>query len=392
MELFQRQPGVQTRWASFENPEAAKGQAATANRGAKGSPFAGVAAGETKTLLDARGSGTVRRIWMTLSDRSPNMLRAMRIDMYWDDTPTPAVSAPLGDFLGVGLGRHTPFCCDLFSDPEGRSFNCFIPMPFRTSARITLTNEGTRDLPYLFYDVNLLLDVPHDENTLYFHTHWRRERPNALGQDFTILPHVQGAGRFLGCNIGVSAHEAYEDSWWGEGECKMWLDGDGELPTICGSGTEDYIGTAWGQNAFANPTQGCPIADAAHHQWCFYRYHLPDPIFFSQDLRVALQTIGGSSRAMVSKLQQRGVPLIPVSIDAGGGGKFLGLMDRPQPVDLTDPSLPDGWCNFYRQDDWSAAAYFYLDQPENGLPPLAPVADRTIALLEDIDGSARADT
>ena len=35
---------------------------------------------------------------------------------------------------------------------------------------------------------------------------------------------------------------------------------------------------------------------------------------------------------------------------------------------------------FERQDDWSSCAWFYLDRPENGLPALAPVAERIAGL------------
>ena len=31
------------------------------------------------------------------------------------------------------------------------------------------------------------------------------------------------------------------NGWWGEGEIKFFMDGDGEYPTICGTGTEDYF-------------------------------------------------------------------------------------------------------------------------------------------------------
>jgi len=388
MELYRRQPGVQTRWASFENPLAERGRGATTNKGAKGYAFDSVAAGETKTLLDVEGSGTVCRIWMTISDRSPQMLRALKLDMYWDGADAPAVSAPLGDFFGVGLGRRTAFECELFSDPEGRSFNCFVPMPFRTAARITLANESPGELRHLFYDVDLLLNVPHGDDMLYFHTHWRRESPNELANDFTILPQVRGAGRYLGCNAGVIADPRYEGSWWGEGEFKAWLDGDTEHPTLCGTGTEDFIGTAWGQGRYAHRTQGCVIADGENRQWAFYRYHLHDPIYFDRDCRTAIQTIGGCSKEKALELQRQGAPLLPVSIDSGGGGKFTGLLDPPYPTDLTDPSIPEGWCNFYRQDDWSATAYFYFDRPEAGLPALARVDSRTAGLLEEKLGNA----
>jgi hypothetical protein len=391
MNLYEKPRGVQARWASFENPTAGRGCGGLENRGAKGHAFDQLAAGETRTLLDVKGSGTIGRIWMTVSDRSPAALRSLRLDITWDDAARPAVSAPLGDFFGIALGRRTPFECALFSDPEGRSFNCFVPMPFRKGARITLTNESEKRLPHLFYDVDLLLDVEHTEETLYFHAHWRREAPNVLGQEYVILPHVKGSGRFLGCNLGIIADVAYDGTWWGEGEVKCRFGGE-EHPTLCGTGTEDYIGTGWGQGAYGHRTQGCLIADKARRQWAFYRYHIDDPIYFDDGCEVAIQTIGGSGKSHVAELQSRGVPLIPVTIDTGAEGGFLCLMDQEQPVDLHAASIPEGWCNFWRQDDWSSTAYFYLDSPEGALPPIAPARARAAGLEPAGDPEARADT
>jgi len=381
MQLFEKPRGVQTRWFSFENTSAERGGAGTENRGAKGHAFDQLAAGETKTLLDVGGCGTVCRIWLTIGDRSPEMLRGLRLDMTWDDADRPAVSAPLGDFFGVSLGRRAPFECALFSDPEGRSFNCFIPMPFRHGARITITNESDRRLAHLFYDVDLLLGVEHSAETLYFHAHWRRESPNALGKEFAILPRVPGNGRFLGCNLGVIAEEAYAGAWWGEGEVKCRFGGE-ETPTLCGTGTEDYIGTGWGQGVYAHRTQGCLVADRDRRQWAFYRYHVDDPVYFEDGCEVAIQTMGGCGRQQVLELRQKGAPLLPVTIDTAEENGFLRLMDREQPVDLQSPEIPDGWVNFWRQDDWSATAYFYLDSAGGVLPPIAPAAERIAGLSE----------
>jgi hypothetical protein len=391
LNLFEKPRGVQTRWISFENAGVGRGRAGLENKGNKGHAFDRIAAGESKTLLDLTGSGTIGRIWLTVNDRSPDMLRSLRIDMYWDHATRPAVSAPLGDFFGIGLGRRTAFECALFSDPEGRSFNCCIPMPFRRAARVTLTNESDKDLSHLFYDIDLLMEVEHCPEALYFHAHWRRESPNDLGKEFDILPYVPGSGRFLGCNVGVIADARYEGAWWGEGEVKCWF-GEDEHPTLCGTGTEDYIGTAWGQGAFAHRTQGCPIADGAARQWAFYRYHLDDPIFFDGGCRVAIQTIGGTTKEGVIALRKKGVSLLPVSIDAGASGGFLPLLEDDRPVDLEDASLPDGWCNFWRQDDWSAMAYFYLDSAEGVLPPIGAVSSRVATLKTVGDTQVRADT
>jgi hypothetical protein len=390
MNLFEKPPGVQTRWASFENPSAGRGCAAQENRGSKGHAFDNIPAGQTKTLLDVTGSGMITRIWLTINDRTPEMLRGTRIDMYWDGAEKAAVSCPLGDFFGTSLGRRTKFECALFSDPEGRSFNCFIPMPFRQGARVTLTNETGTDLARLFYDIDLLVDVPHSAETLYFHAHWRRETPNQLGQNFVILPRVPGVGRFLGCNAGIITNPIYDKAWWGEGEVKVWF-GSEKSPTLCGTGAEDYLGTAWGQGAYAHRTQGCLIADDKRRHWSFYRYHVDDPIYFEDGCEVAIQTIGGWWKKDALVLLDHGAPMIPVSIDLDKMIPVELLAIREQPVDLHDPTIPAGWCNFWRQDDWSATSYFYLDSPAGVLPPIAPPDFRTRGLEATADASARAD-
>jgi len=391
MNLFEKPRNVQTRWACFENPTAGRSSGGKENNGAKGHAFDHVAAGETKTLLDVSGSGLITRLWFTINDRSPEMLRSLRIDMFWDGAVKPAVSCPLGDFFGIALGRRTAFECAFFSDPEGRSFNCFIPMPFRKSARITVTNESEKNLTHLFYDVDFLVNVEHSAETLYFHAHWRRESPNELGKDFVILPYVKGNGRFLGCNLGVISNTAYEKTWWGEGEVKMWF-GDDTFPTICGTGTEDYIGTGWGQGVYAQRTQGSLISDWEKRHWAFYRYHVDDPVFFDGGCKVAIQTIGGCPKKEVADLQAKGAPLIPVTIDTSVMDPMFFLATRPQqPADLRDPSIPEGWCNFWRQDDWSGTAYFYLDSAEGQLPSIAPALSRTAGLVVVGDTSARLD-
>lgn len=256
MNLFEKPLGVQSRWASFENPSAEAGQGGVENVGSKGHAFDSIAAGETRTLLDVQGSGSIRRIWLTVNDRGPEMLRSLRLDMFWDEAKTAAVSVPLGDFFGVSHGLTATFESALLSQPEGRSFNCFIPMPFHSSAKVTITNESGKDLTNLFYDINLLLGERHGAEMLHFHAHWLRKSPNVLGEEFDVLPYVTGGGRFLGCNVGVIANPVYEGSWWGEGEVKFRFGGE-EYPTLCGTGAEDYIGTGWGEGAFANRTQGC---------------------------------------------------------------------------------------------------------------------------------------
>ncbi len=291
--------GVNTRWASGENPRGEKGQGGLENRGAKGHAFDILPAGQSLTLLDVQGAGIVRRMWVTLNDRSPEMLRALRLDMYWDGASKPAVSVPFGDFFNAGLGMLVPFENALFASPEGRSFVFFVPMPFRSGARIVLTNEASRDLGLVFYDVNYTLGDDLDEDVLYFHAYWNRNPATELGRDFEILPALNGKGRFLGMHVGVRTDSSYSNTWWGEGEVKMFLDGDVDTPTLVGTGTEDYIGTGWGQGAYINRYQGAPVADPENRRWTFYRYHIPDPVFFNSGIRVTLQQMGGAPKDQV---------------------------------------------------------------------------------------------
>jgi Protein of unknown function (DUF2961) len=298
--------------------------------------------------------------------------------MYWDGAKTPAVSVPLGDFFLHGAGEMVPMETALFASAEGRSFISYVPMPFRTGARVVLVNEGSKKVN-LFYDVDYRSVPAQPADALYFHAWWSRERATKPGRDFRILPRISGRGRFLGTNIAVLTNPAYEKSWWGEGELKIRLDGDGGAPTLVGTGTEDYIGTAWGQGAYINRYQGAPVANwDVGGRWTFYRFHIPDPVWFHREIEVSIQQMGGAPKADVLRFQKQGAPLIPVSVDTGNRtGGFESLLASGKA--LEDVKL-DGWTNFYRSDDVAAVAYFYLDRPESVLLAIAPAAERTAAL------------
>ncbi|MBM3288644.1 MAG: DUF2961 domain-containing protein, partial [Candidatus Hydrogenedentes bacterium] len=272
MDLYRVPDGVETRWYSFENPTGAKGAAAPENKTAKGHAFDSVAPGQTRVLADIKGSGELRRMWFTVNRRDPEMLRSLRFDIYWDGADQPAVSAPFGDFFGAILGKTSTFENEFFCNPEGRSFNCCIPMPFQTGAKVTITNESARPLEKLFYDIDALVTAKPDPGALYFHASWRRDPLTTLRQDFELLPRVNGKGRFLGVHVGIIGHP-YNTGWFGEGEVKMYIDGDTTLPTLAGTGTEDYIGTGWGQGKFQMRYQGCLIVESDPMQFGFYRYH-----------------------------------------------------------------------------------------------------------------------
>ncbi|MBA4167882.1 MAG: DUF2961 domain-containing protein [Chitinophagaceae bacterium] len=379
-EPYQFKKGIETRWSSPENPNGEKGAGGKINFGAKGRPFIVMDAATSLDLLNVKGQGVIRRIWLTFSRESQNpvTLRSLKLDMYWDGESKPAVSVPLGDFFGVGLGKQTIMENVFFADPEGRSFNCFIPMPFRTGARIVLINESEKTSINLFYDIDYTLSDHWNDNNLYFHAYWHRDTATVLSEDFEVLPKVTGKGRFLGSNIGVNANPRYETTWFGEGEVKIYTDGDKNLPTLIGTGTEDYIGDAWGQKKFIQQYTGCTIADTSLKQWAFYRYHVVDPIYFDSVCKVTIQQMGGAYMAKTQRFQASGVPLIPVVV--GDDAAWTPVYKKGELLKLDTTTRDLGWITFYRSDDVSAVAYFYLDKPSNMLPGLQSLSMRTVNL------------
>lgn len=362
--LYEMPVNPQSRLSSFENPNGVKGNGGKTNKTAKGNAFEFMEPGETKNLLDVKGEGSIQRIWLTI-DHSPLKLRSLRLQFFWDGSNKPAVDVPLGDFFVYNLGKQVAFESALFSSGEGRSYNCYIPMPFKKAAKVLLINEG-KERVKLYYDIDFLLHkLP--SNAVYFHAYWNRQQSAQLGDDYILLPKVEGKGRFLGMSVGLNTDTSYSKSWWGEGEVKMYLDGDSKYPTINGTGAEDYIGSAWGLGTFVNQYQGCTIANDSTGQFCFYRWHIPDAIYFNKDIKVAIQQIGGWMKEDMKKLYQRGANFKAVTVD---GPRFVRLLDLEKPPLLTDPDFPEGWVNFYRIDDYSSVSYFYLDKPASSLPSL----------------------
>jgi hypothetical protein len=364
--LYQMPKGaVETRWFTFENQKGLKGQAGQARFGRKGAPATSFPAGTTLVLADIKESGTIRRIWATLGNRSPEVLRGVKIEIYWDGAKTPAVQAPLGDFFCHSLGHMTTFENACFYSPEGRSFDCLIPMPFHKSAKVLLVNESGHDTG-IYYEVDATVGEKHNAQSLYFHSYWRRENPTTLRQDMAILPHIAGQGRFLGCNLGVRQNQLCTNFWWGEGEVKVYCDGDTEFPTLCGTGTEDYIGDGFGQSYFHCRYSGNQYVSTNRDAYGFYRLHIPDPVWFHKDIRVTIQVMGGPSyKAMLASMDKD--PNLKF-MKAGSGHEYYTreeLAAAPHRAEVME-----------RTDDYSATAYWYLDRPENGLPPIAGASER----------------
>lgn len=347
-ETFEMPNKTSTRWATAENWKGEKGKGGIKNGGRKGSACFKFKSGESQILAEASNTtGIVRRIWMTMNPRTSKILKGIQLEMYWDGAIIPAVSVPLGDFFNQGLGEMKTFENDCFSSPEGRSLNCFISMPFRKGMKILIKNQTDENV-VIFYEVDYTLGDKIGKNAMYLHAKYNEAKTN-VQKDYEILPQVDGKGRFLGANISFIANQGeFGRAWWGEGEVKIYLDGDKEFPTLCGTGTEDYIGTGWGQGEFSQRYQGCTIANGKDLKYAFYRYHIPDPVYFYSNIRVTIQQIGGvEGEQSVNRLAQLKGPIIRAD-------------EKGEAVDFNKKQV--GFL-FERSDFLSSCAYFYLKEP-----------------------------
>lgn len=336
---------AKSRSISAENFTGAKGQGGRATEGTgkdasrelgvgwKVSPSIDIQPESSVTIAEIDGPAVIKHIWMTVF---PDYWRDLIIEMYWENEATPAVQVPYGDFFCNGWKeRANVNSIPIAVNPAG-GMNSYWEMPFRKHAKIVIRNIGKETFP-LYYQIDYSLeDVP--ENCAYFYAYWNRSNPVPYKNVHMLLPKISGRGQYVGTYI---AYQSNNTGWWGEGEMKFYLDGDQDYPTICGTGTEDYFGGAWD---FEQP-QGhyCPFSTAflgmpqvitpdgmyrSQQRFGMYRWHILDPIHFSEDISVTIQSLGWRS-----------------------GGRYL-----PQ------------------QDDISSTVYLYMEQPSNSelKPDLSP--------------------
>ncbi|HNM77985.1 MAG TPA: DUF2961 domain-containing protein [Tepidiformaceae bacterium] len=290
---------LDSRAITFENPTGARGAGGMAHRGRKGAPSRMLQPGETVELADIAGPGTIRHIWMTFPPARPEVMRALWIEVYYDGMSEPSISVPCLDFFGLACGRPVAYHSAMTSAQEGRGFNAYFPMPFRERFRMVITNGSARPQSF-YYQVDYTLEKELPADAGYLHVSFRRENPTVMYRDFVIAEGLRGPGRFLGCAVGIRTIDPA--GWYGEGELKVYLDGDSEFPTICGTGLEDYVGSAWGMGPHFAHYAGAPLQAQPEGRKgsvpdfiSFYRWHVPDPIVFREELKVTIQQIGYES-------------------------------------------------------------------------------------------------
>lgn len=341
---------LQSRSISFENMTGEKGgggkAASPLGPGRKGAPTRDILPGETIELANIDGPGMIRHIWMTLW-KTPEDMRSLVIRVYWDGQEHPSIEAPVGDFFGFAHGHTSAFESAVHSVSELYGMNIWLPMPFRENARVTLTNEADHFIGVFFnIDYTLGDSLPQDVGRL--HVAFDRQNLTTLKEDFELLPRREGRGRYIGAVIGVRPLTYVEGhDWWGEGEVKIYLDGDEEYPTINGTGAEDYVGQAFGVQPTSAAFHGASYVDeddAGQRYVSMYRWHLPDPIYWQEDIRVTMQQIGWGEKPW----EGEGEP---------DSAWYLSEL-------------------FEREDDYSVAAFWYEAIPSAPLPEFPSLEER----------------
>lgn len=304
--------------------------------------------GETAQVANIDGAGCITHIWMTMECQEKAFLRKVVIRMFWDDETDPSVEVPIGDFFGMGHAQCKNFTSLplAMSPQDGRSFNCWFPMPFASNARIEVTNECSDHQLILYYyiDYEAYDRLPDDQAR--FHALWRRENPcdgisdegmsnadylfggqNKTGEGNYVILEAEGRGHYVGCHLNIhNLRKTDEWNWYGEGDDMIFIDGE-PFPSLHGTGTEDYFNTAWcPTQEVCTPYHGIILGGGPN--WSgkitMYRYHIEDPIMFERSIKV--------------------------TVEHGH--------------------------NNHRSDDYSSTAYWYQVEPHKPQPKLPPVEER----------------
>jgi len=299
--------GSRTVSASFENPAAERGTGGQAGGGRKGAANKVLEAGERVRLAALTGPGRITHMWATFASTSgpttPTVARAQLLEMTYTEMDAPSVSAPVPDYFGAAHGMRVAYSSALTAINEGLGYSSRVPIPFDAGVFVEWENRSA-DPVVLYYQVDALLGS-RDTDMGFLHVAFRRENPTVQQRDFTITNGLSGPGRFLGWVGGVRVLDP--EHWWGEGEVKLYIDGDAGLPTICGTGTEDYLDSAWGLGTFDAPETGAAVfasegePDHHHRLVSFYRWHLADPVVFGSEFRATIQQIGAAESGLFER-------------------------------------------------------------------------------------------
>jgi D-arabinan exo alpha-(1,3)/(1,5)-arabinofuranosidase (non-reducing end) len=298
--------------------------------------------GEKRVIFDVDGPGCIKHIWTTqslasiLDEIHPFYIRQTIVRMWWDNEEHPSVECPLGDFFGLGHGETKNFnSLPLQMSPlNGKAMNSWWAMPFKTHAKIEIHYDVPEEKGkgkkadklsmYYYIDYESYDEWPEDDVPVgYFHATFHKVEYQDTRHDFVTgekmdatryqrggkntrenggydrnhkILHAKGRGHFVGCHIDIDNKMKWwhpmTECWPGEGDDMIFIDDDiGGEPTLYGTGTEDYVNTAWGPwQKFDGLYHG--IIKGGYFPFgklSYYRYHIEDPISFEREIQVTIE-------------------------------------------------------------------------------------------------------
>jgi hypothetical protein len=275
--------------------------------------------GETRVLGEVQGPGIITHMWFTIATSDRYHLKSLVLRMFWDGETLPAVESPIGDFFGLGLGEYFMYESGPLSVGSQKALNCYFPMPFRKSARITITNDGPANVGAFYFNIDWQKHKSLPADLAYFHAEYRQavptpgwtadwklngdtnvnNRPNQDGSSNYVIVETEGKGHFVGVTHSIFQNQG---DWWGEGDEMIFVD-NRDKPKIIGTGSEDYYLGAWcyggcglspfgasqptfSYEHYGNPRNG---GDSRGSKWVVYRFHTDSPIPFESYLKMTIE-------------------------------------------------------------------------------------------------------
>lgn len=310
-----------------------------------------LAPGSKTDIADLKEPGVITRFWATFGPSKQagldnRLCRLLVINIYWDGSRKPAVSAPLSDFFCQPLELQAIENEFFAASNRLCVFDCSIPMPFRKSARIEVVNDSDRKID--FFHLVHVDRKPVGEDALYLHAYWRRQSNVGKQDSIVVLPEVAGKGRYLGTHWAVHQDRPGKNWTWYDRRSLIFTDKikDTDAPTLKINSIDDYLLSGWWSQEESHPPYahrhaGRPYVHEVGDRLsiAMYRYHVKDAIWFNENISYRLTGLG---------------------FDVG-------------------PS------------DWSSTAFFYLDKLTNGLPEIQDADVRTAGFATESSEKTKSD-
>jgi len=229
----------------------------------------------TTTIASIDAPGTIYRLYIDLDRRDTLTLDSLRIRITWNNDLTPAIDQPIGDLFNAGAGTYADSTYFTSAPPIGY-FRLAFPMPFRNSARITITSTG-RDVVKANVKV-AWKQGPFDSTAGHFHTSFTESKRTSQFKQH-LAATIRGQGRMVGTQFAT--RQLLRSPSWLEGDVFFYVD-DNKNSKLQYWGIEDYYNGGWffPQGAFALPFAGCPIRFST-----LYRYNVLDAVPFTTSFR-----------------------------------------------------------------------------------------------------------